>query len=104
MADVFSLPQIYFYMPSVDSVGGQIPTMIPAEKFEQGETIAYIDLDLPPPSKEDSKVPAAPRRQQRSLLGKLPSASSEQYHCIDFEKTEAFNKTRHKAEEKYKNE
>ncbi len=84
--------QIYFYMPSVESAGGHLPTMIPAKKYEQAASIAYIDLDLPPPASDDSS----------KISNVKSSAASEQYHSIDFNRTEAFNKTRHKAEEKYK--
>ncbi len=91
-------------MPSVES-SGRFPTLIPAGEFEH-PSLAYIDLDLPDPSSS--------RSRSRSATAAFPgapssdvvksSSSSTAYKSIDFLKTEAFNRTRHKVEEKYKKE
>lgn len=109
--------QIYFYMPSVES-SGKFPTLIPAGQFEH-PSLAYIDLDLPKTAAADRGTPltqprtrTVPRTATSALApgATLPTvspsanSSSTAYKSIDFVRTEAFNRTRHKVEEKYKKE
>ena len=99
-------------MPSVES-SGKFPTLIPAGQFEH-PSLAYIDLDLPDPQGSvATSAGGAVRSRSRSqgtaaatsaTAKPSSSSSSSAYKSIDFVKTEAFNRTRHKVEEKYKKE
>lgn len=114
---MFTLFQIYFYLPSFESqasFGGQKLTMIPAEQYERSP-VAYIDLDLPATDETDSSrvhgdsvsisgMSRSGFSPQFPLSGSDPSqsgSSTTAYKNIDFLKTEAFNRTRHIREEKY---
>lgn len=96
-------------MPSLESSGNsKFPTLIPASNYEHS-SVAYIDLDLPPPSSDLSdpfspKALANSQRSRGSVNGGRISGESNSgtaYKKIDFVRTEAFNRTRHIVEEKY---
>lgn len=101
--------QIYYYMPSVNTVsaiGGTHPRhlMIPAESFEH-PSISYIDLDLPPENADGGVVGAGPGQGVVSChpKGPLPlkingTQSTTIYRTVDFVKTNAFNRTKQKIE------
>lgn len=106
--------QIYFYMPSLAN-SQYPPIMIPADSIDR-PSIAYIDLDLPPPTTpRPSNDIAADLGQENQTRGRLASSassnvmshtsttnnSSTAYKSIDFVRTEAFNRMRHTVEEKY---
>jgi len=85
--------QIYFYMPRAQDC----PILIPASTYEQS-SVAYIDLDLPAPS----HVPPTPSVASSSALADEDACTA--YKKIDEVRTKAFNKTRNKVEERYKNQ
>jgi len=83
--DSGSEEQIYFYMPPANTTsGGQL--MIPADSFEH-PSLSYIDLDLggSPSSKPPPKSKKVPEKETI-------------YKTVDFEKTEAFNRTKQVVE------
>ena len=103
------------------------PIMIPADSHDR-PSIAYIDLDLPPPAtprpsdlSAENGVLASSSASSRGRLASSASSSaaaashmspagggapnnnssSTAYKSIDFVRTEAFNRMRHTVEEKY---
>lgn len=91
--------QIYFYLPSVES-SGKFPTMIPASNYEHS-SVAYIDLDLPPP--KSGSISSQDDFRDRARTETANDASTA-YKKIDFMKTKAFNDTRQTVEQKYKDQ
>lgn len=107
-------------MPSVTTTAGsKYPVMIPADSFEH-PSIAYIDLDLPGTSKQQQQQPrtqggadavdgvrggssSSASGHHKSSVSSASSAATP-YQKIDFVKTEAFRRMRHRVEEKYNQE
>lgn len=85
MYGMFLSFQIYFYMPPATATpGGQL--MIPADSFEH-PSLSYIDLDLGRLGGGETKPPPKKRPEKETI-----------YKEVDFEKTEAFNRTKQVVE------
>lgn len=93
--------QIYYYMPPVNTAtgtpgGNNTVIMIPAKNYDKA-TLAYIDLDLPK-TEDDVFSPPGLQASSKFRPQKPSEVASTIYKTVDFEKTEAFNRTKREIE------